>query len=477
VKIPFIGPSSQVRSLNADAQRSVNCFLELDQSSKRAPVALYGTPGTVLRAELAGGEHRGALRMGDYTYVVVGSNVYRLSTDYTAVLLGMIGTVTGRVELAQNGTECLIVDGVSGWLATTGALTQITDADFPNGVSSCCYIAGYFVVCGDSTGKLYINETPNQGTDWNGLDFATAEGSPDYTLACRAVGKELWLLGAESVEVWVPVTDPDFSFAPAGNTFLQQGTAAGATAQVMDNALFWLGANVNGQGIVFRAEGYTPQRISTHAIETAIGGYATVSDAFAWCYEIEGHSFYVLTFPTEDHTWVYDAASGTWHEWLWRHPSTGQLHRNRAAWHVFAGGEHLIGDYANGNVYALDLYTYTDNGDPIKRLRITPTFADTNDYRLYFFEQLIVDMARGVGIATGQGEDPEVMLRWFDFDAEVKQWSDPITAKIGAAGRGGRVMFGGPLGASRDRIWELSMTDPVQWAVFGAMAKAVRGAD
>jgi hypothetical protein len=169
MKIPFVGASATARSLNANAERSVNCFLEMDNGNPRAPIALYGTPGMVLRATLGTAPVRGALVCGSYAYWVAGNTVYRMDTAYAVTTLGTIGTSSGRVGLAQNGAEVLIVDGAAGWIATSSALTQITDVDFPAGVTKAACQDGYFLVNGDGTGRTYWNETPNTGSAWNGL--------------------------------------------------------------------------------------------------------------------------------------------------------------------------------------------------------------------------------------------------------------------------------------------------------------------
>lgn len=465
MKIHFVGSSNTVRSLNADAQRTVNCYLELDQSSPRVPVALYGTPGLVLRATLGGGPIRGGIVMGAYAYVVSGSSVYRLDTALNATLLGAMSTSAGDVSMAHNGTQVAIVDGVAGWLATSSGLTQITDVDFPNGVTRVTSQDGYFIFTGlANSEEFFINETPRNGAVYSGTDFASAEGSPDYTLGCISDHRQLFLFGAESVEVWENTGNPDFPFERSPSVFMEQGCAAAGTVAAMDNTIYWLGANESGQGIVFRAQGYSPVRISNHGMEKALAGYETISDAKGFCFQIEGHSFYVLTFPMADHTWLYDAATGEWTEWLWRDPVANTEHRHRASCCFFFNGEHLVGDWETGKVYALDLNAYTDNGDPIKRLRRTQTLS--KEGKRLFFGELLVDMETGVGVATGQGSNPQLMLRYSNDGGHT--WSNEKTKTIGATGAyGARVKFG-PTGSGRDRVWEISMTDPVKFAVFGA---------
>lgn len=468
MKIPFVGPTYTARSLNANAQRAVNCYLELDNTSQRAPVALYGTPGLRLLFTLPTSPVRGARAMGDYAYFVAGNKVYRVSSDWAVTTLGTIGTSTGRVSMAQNGVHVCIVDGNAGWLANPTSVTQISDEDFPNGVTSVATQDGYFIVTGDGTGQFYINETPLSGGTWNGTDFASAEGSPDNTVGCISDHRELWTFGADSVEIFQNTGNSDFPFERSN--FVERGCGAAGTIAGMDNSVYWLGASKDGKGIVFKAQGYTPVRISNHSLEKAIGSYGDISNAMAMTYEMEGHSFYVLHFPTADHTWAYDASTGEWHEWLWRNPSTNTLHRHRSNCAVFFNHTQLVGDWETGKVYALDFDTYTDNGDPIRRERTTQTLSD-GGARL-FFEELVIDMETGVGTSE-QGFDPLLMLEYSNDGGHT--WSGMKTKSIGRTGEYGKRVKYGPTGSGRERLWRISMTDPVKFAVFGADARVSKG--
>lgn len=472
MKIPFVGPAYAARSLNADAQRAVNCFVEMDNASPRAPVAMYGTPGLVSRVTLGSAVVRGMIRQGDYVYAVSGNTVYRIDSAYSATSLGTISSSGGRVGLASNGIETLIVDGFSGWIANGTTLTEIADADFPFGVTQATFQDGFFIVAGDGAQRFYINESPNAGTNWNGTDFSSAEGSPDNTIGLISDHRELWLFGSSSAEVWVNTGNSDFPFERSGNTFIEHGCASAFTIAKLDNTVFWLGEDDRGGAMVWRAQGYSPVRISTHALEFAMQGYETISDAFAYTYQLEGHSFYVLTFPTANATWFFDVSTGLWFQWAWRNPSDNTLNRHRSNCHAFFNGEHLVGDWETGVVYALDMDTFTDDGDPIPLIRATQCL-DSQDGSRLFYEDVQIDMETGVGLATGQGSDPQVMLRYSNDGGHT--WSNVKTKSLGAAGEYGRRVRFGPTGAGRNRVWEMSITDPVKRVVLGAFSRFTKG--
>jgi hypothetical protein len=472
-KLSFVGPAYTARSPNANAQRAVNCFLELDNASPRAPVALYGTPGTVRQFTLPTGPVRAGWKEGAFSWWVAGGTVYRVDAAYAVLALGTIGTGTGEVGMCSNGQQVLIVDGVGGWIidTATSALAAITSEGFPAGVTRATYQDGYFIVTGQpGSQSFWINQTPYIGTVWDALDFASAEGSPDNTVGLISDHRELWLFGELSAEVWMNTGSSDFPFQRSGNTFIEHGCAAAGTICKADNTVFWLGADDRGSGIVWRASGYTPARISTHALEHAMAGYV-LSDAFAMTYQQEGHIFYVLTFPTSQATWVYDASTQAWHERAWMHPQTGELSRWRANCSVFFNGQHLVGDYESGAVYALDLDAYTDDGGPIKRIRTTATTEGLQN-RL-FYSSLQVDMETGVGLSVGQGQDPQLMLRYSSDGGHT--WSNEKSATVGKVGEyGARAKFN-RLGSGRNRVWELSFTDPCKFAILGAVVEGEPG--
>jgi len=478
MKVPFVGPSSTVRSIDADNQRAVNVYLEMDNASPRAPVALYGRPGMVLEYQfLSGQSSTGEVRAlfpieGGY-YVFVSDSVYWIAGG-VASLVGNIGTSTGRIGLASNGSQIIVVDGALGYVITTATNTiaVISDPDFPNGVTSASFQNGYFVVCGDGTGQFYINETANNGTAWNGLDFANAEGAPDPVIGNLALQNEQWIFGTQTIEIYTFTGNADFPLERSQNTFIEHGCMAAGTISKIDNTAYWLGQDSVGFGTVWRAQGYTPVRISTHAVEKAIQSYANVSDAFAFSFQQEGHLFYVLTFPSANATWVYDVATGLWFEWASTDQQTGQLNRWRANCFCISGQKLLVGDYRSPTIYSLDLNTYKDDTDYITRLRRTQTQSDTEQDRL-FFTRLQVDMETGVGLATGQGSDPVMMMRYSNDGGHT--WSNYKTSTIGRTGQyAARAEFR-RLGAGRNRIWEISMTDPVKFAVLGGIVDVQKG--
>jgi hypothetical protein len=215
--------------------------------------------------------------------------------------------------------------------------------------------------------------------------------------------------------------------------------------------------------------GYIPQRISTHAVENSLNGQ-TITDAVAWTYQLEGHEVYVISFPTLQLTWCYDIATQMWHKWLYTN-NLGQYERCRGNCAAVFQGYVLVGDYSNGKIYHLDRNVYTDDGQNVKRLRRAVHL--TTDLQRQYFEELQLQFQPGVGLSTGQGDDPQAMLRWSSDGGST--WSNEHWTTIGKIGKYTNRAIWRRLGTARDRIFEVSVSDPVKAVIISANLKMTAG--
>lgn len=467
MKTPILGGSYVARSVNAADSRMVNLFPESVPEGGKEPAFLNRAPGLRLLASVGSGPIRGLWRMGDYGYVVSGKELYRLNPDWTSLYIGNLSG-TGPVSIADNGTQMFIACNGPSFIynSTTEEFAQIADTDFPGAVTV-GYLDGYFVFNEPNSQKVWVTSLLD-GTVIDPLEFASAEGSPDQLVAAIVDHREAWLFGTNSIEVWYDAGSADFPLQRIQGAFNEIGLAAAYSVAKLDNGLFWLGSDSRGQGIVYRSNGYTGKRISTHAVEWQIQQYGDISDAIGYTYQQDGHAFYVLVFPSEDTTWVYDVSTELWHERAGFHE--GQFVRHRGNCQMAYNGEVVIGDFENSNVYAFDLNVYADNGSIqrwLRSWRALPT--GKNDLNRTAQHALQLDCETGVGLNTGQGSDPQVMLRWSDDGGHT--WSNEHWSSMGKIGRYGYRTFWRRLGMTmkiRDRVYEVSGTDPVKITIMGA---------
>ena len=377
-------------------------------------------------------------------------------------------TGTGPVSIADNGTQIFFACNPDSYIynEVTNVFAQITDPDFPGAVTV-GYLDGYFVFNEPDSQKVWVTSLLD-GLSVDPLDFASSEGSPDGLVALIVDHREAWLFGTDSVEVWYDAGLADFPLTRIQGAFNEIGCVAAFSVAKLDNGLFWLGTDARGQGIVYRANGYTGQRISTHAIEYAIAQYGNISDAVAYTYQQEGHAFYVLTFPTGNATWVFDVATQAWHERAgW---DNGEFTRHRSNCQCNFGGNTIVGDFENGNIYQMTLDVYDDYDEPQKWLRSWRALpSGQNNLKRTAHHSLQLNCESGTGLATGQGDDPQVMLRWSDDGGHT--WSNEHWSPMGKIGAYYQRVFWRRLGMTlklRDRVYEVSGTDPVKVAIMGA---------
>jgi hypothetical protein len=475
---PFIGAAYEARSVNFDAQRCVNLYPERSESGTSKSVAcLIGTPGMRLHSNSTADEKsaRGLYKFSDTTAIrIVGGVVSKMTAGGGEVIIGSIIERDTLVTMADNGTVIMLVTGYTeGYFIEPGAntVTQITSTDFV-GATGVGFIAGRFVWNKLGTGQFQYTEPYD--TAINPLNFYTAESSPDALLNLIVNHSEVWLFGSDSVETWVQSGDNTDPFVRIQGAQMETGIDAARSLAKMDNTIFWLGGDSRGRGIVLKAAGYSQAaRVSTHAIEYAIAQYGDVSDAIAFTYQQEGHTFYVLTFPTASKTWVFDAATGMWHERA-HMTSDGQYQRIRACCQMAWESVVLVGDYVNGGLYTFDLDYQFEPGVPdyvprsIPRVRAAPHLS--NDLKNQLFHSLQIDMQTGVGVNFPlEGRDPQAMLSWSDDGGHT--WSNEVWAPMGKIGETRtRVRFR-RLGKSRDRVFKLVITDPVKVVLIGATAE------
>jgi hypothetical protein len=463
----FIGPSYTLRSVSVDAQKSLNLYAELNEKGtgkNREIAALIGTPGLVRIATLAG-PGRGLYTAGNgRLFAVSGSKFYEITLT-AAVEYGTLGTFTGQVCMSDNGIDLLLVDGLKGYTFrfSTNTFAEITDPDFPV-ASACAFVDQYLIVNEVGTRKFWISDLTD-ATSWNGLDFATKEGATDDLLTLLVDHREVWLLGRTSSEVYFNSGALDFPFER--REFLEQGIAAANTAQKLDNSIFCVSRDLDGQNIVNRALGYQWKRVSTHAVENAIAGYGDISTATAYTYQGKGHAFYVVNFPNANTTWALDVSTGLWHERDYT-KSDGTRTRHRAQNHAFAGGRHIVDDFENGNLYQLDDSTYTDDGATITRQRRSPHLSNNGSrFTMHAFQ---LDMETGMGLASGQGSDPQAMLRISRDGGH--SWGNEHWASVGKQGEFLHRALWRRLGQGRDFVFEVTITDPIPVTMISALLDA-----
>ncbi|MCC2649881.1 MAG: hypothetical protein K0R61_66 [Microvirga sp.] len=447
------------RSRPINPARLVNLYAEPAPANSVSPWILFGTPGQKAFTTAGSEDIRCGLEALGALYVLSGTTVYQIQRNGTATACtGATPASTGSAMMKSNGVQIgLLVNGRLFYIAAAAptVVVEVTDAQYPaDGASSFDFINGYGAFTKAATdGEWFLSDSYDFSA-FDAADFATAESAPDGLRRGLANHNEMWLFGTDTTEVWAGSASV-FPFDPIPGSLMDRGIAAPLSAALMDNSVFWLGDD----RIIYRANGYTPQRISDFAVEELLRS-GTVDDAEASTHAIGGHHFYVLRLPTLDRTIVYDAATNLWHE---RQSGTSVI---PAAWDVLciftAYGKTLVG-LADGVIRELDLDTYLDGADQIRSAIVSyPAYPGGPRAIL---REVELECELGVGLPTGQGSDPQWMLR-FSRDGGMT-YGNEKWASVGAAGARRARCTWHQLGMFRNGAVEISCSDPVKRAIYG----------
>ncbi len=467
MKIALTGGAYQAHSVISSAQRSVNLYGEAIPQAEGEPgrFCYYPTAGTVLVHTISNGQPiRGMYfsSANNSLYVVAGSGVFRLDSGFNETAIGTLTTGSGPVSIIDNTSDLIVVDGSpTGYSFDLASNAQTSLGDASTGFYGSArvdYIDTFLIFTQPGSPNFYVSGS--LATTFDPLDFAGKTSAPDTLTAAVAARDEIWLLGRKTSEVWSNSGATDFPFQKLPGILVEHGCEYPYSIAKADGQIFFLSSDNQGRGIVLKASGYEVGRVSTNAIEDAIAGYAVISDALGFCYQLQGHTFYVLTFPTADATWVYDELTEQWHEWGWT-DSGGTLHRHRANCFANFGNYSLVGDWQNGNIYALYLSVMTDNGAPIPRLRSFPHLI--NDGKRVSYSQFSADIECG---GVGSDGTTTVSLAWSDDRGHT--FGNPVPQPMGTLGAYLTQPKWSRLGMARDRVFQLSWTAPVRTALQGA---------
>ena len=468
--VPFVGSSYQMDALSFGIQRTINMYPLLGEvPNTKSVAALRKCAGLSLFATVGGGAIRnGISSVSGRSFLVSGFGFYELKEDGTSVLHGSLNTATGRVAFSENTTQVICVDGTDGFIFNkdTDTFTQITSVNFP-ATDTVSFQDGYFLATEKTTQKFYISNL-NDGLTWDAFDFTSVESNPDDLVGVLSDNGVVWLFGDRSTEVYQNTGNADFPFERIGGAIIQTGCAAPHTIQRFDNKVMWLGIDEQGRGVVWQSEGYEARRVSTQAIERIIDTSIDFTESYSWVYHEQGHIFYCMQVKGLDTTLVYDGATRMWHERAFNNPVTNNTEQHRGSCHFLLGQKSMVGDRQTGQVYEMDLSLYDDNGDEMVCERITPHYSD--ETRLFSYNSFELSCETGVGLVSGQGSDPKVMMTYSDDGGRT--WSNELFQEIGKIGDYYQRAVWRRLGRARRRVFKVAYSDPTFFQINEAYVNA-----
>lgn len=382
---PIIGGAYSDESRPWSVQDTVNYItVRAERPGTRSLSKLRGAPGLIAFCDLGtNAPVRGASNVEGRLLAVSGPGLYLITPDGASQYIGKIPG-TGRVSMSHNqitgGNQVAISNGQAGYVYNTvdGSLVQITDEAFIGSISF-DFVDSY--ITGVDPGRRFaFHSDLADALSYNSLDRYEAEGSPDKLIGQIVTHREWWLVGERTIEPYVDDGQATGTFQRVSGVVMERGAASPHCLSLLDNTVIWLGDD----GIVYRANGYTPVRVSTYPIEADIAR-CNLAQCFSMVFEDQGHKIYYLTFP-DGMTWGYDVSSGEWHR---------RESKNLTRWRINTltswNGMWIAGDFSNGKLYMLDWNVQTEDGVEMERRRVTGVLHDNQNRVIVNGVEIVVD--------------------------------------------------------------------------------------
>lgn len=457
INIPFSTQSDPQEFREQGDERMINAFATFKGRGKDAKIIIRMSPGQTARSTDADDiAYRGAIRFGNYAYVVFETGVYKIEISLVGGVLTcgartLIGSITGtgKVYMALNANGQIGAVNQIGryYVIENDVIKQVNTSDI-GAFNSISWLEGYFVLTREN-GEIY-NTNLNDAYTITG-DFAVAEGSPDGLTGGYAHGSELWLPGKNTVEVWGNAGNPVGSpFERLGSAWLNIGCMSFASFVACANTVVWVG----NDGIVYKNANYNQRRISHEGVERSIAAAASPDTIEGGTYTIDGHIFYVIS--DANFTWVFDFKTERWHE----RKSYGSQ-RWKANGFIPAFSKWLVGTIDTGNLYELDMTSRLEGTSPIVVEMNSVDSGETPAAAIV--SEIEVDFVTGRASLSGTIPQTAPMAEVSYSDDGGATYSGPRELSLGAQGQYTRRCRATSLGCTGDKFgrrWKVRTSDP-----------------
>lgn len=465
----FLGATYTAQASQADTEQLMNFFIQrMESRGAKSDAILLPTPGVRSLVDVQDNVRcRGSFSRQGHVYKVIGNGFYEIFENNTNIRRGTVAVNGYPGTISHNGdTQMLITSGDNAYLFDTETLafTQVLTGSARMGA----VLNATFQVFDPNTGRVY-SSAPGDGLTWDPLNFFARQlgSDPPVAYAVNNYG-EGWFMGEQTSEIWEPTADEIEPFAPRANLIIPWGCLAPFSIVNDDASMTWLARNKAGAGMVVGTSGFNPQEISDSSLTAALGEEretTRIDDVEAWSYEEDGQPFTILNLPTADKTKALDRKTGQWHDRGTWDTTKGRYGRWQVNYHSYEWNKHIVGDASTGNVYRLSRRIATDVGGAlIRRVRRAPAIFAQGEKVTY--DALEIFLQSGVGTIDGQGQNPTLTLYCSD-DGGKTFWSAGSRA-AGAMGQYAQQIIWNRLGPSRNRVFELVMSDPVPWQIVDA---------
>ncbi|MCH9712621.1 MAG: hypothetical protein K0U20_08375 [Proteobacteria bacterium] len=459
--VPFnpAGASYQSRSKPLSSQQTINWIPQFNEQGKEQFVLMpfpglkqtgsFNTPLT----------NRGMWRMAERQYQVKGQSLYRISASGAHTLLGDIPG-NQRCIFADDGINLVIVTELKTYVYSTdtGDITTPTGTGV-TGAKSVGIINNQYLFTFDAV--TFVASIDNSTKEFTTDGQIGAESKPDGLVRDYVFDERVYRFGERTCEPWYnnPTVIPPIS--RLDGQILEVGCAAIYSIAHNDEYLYWLGDDHS----IYRTRSGVKERVSSDAISTILSNAGDLTGCFAYTFTEQAQNFYMITIPNVNMTFVFNEKLGS-NGWFQLSSGLGgKEYQGSSVLNVY--GVNSVADASNGKIYTLDINTFTNDGEPIKRTRVTKSIngdmGNMKGKRLMMNEIKFI-METGVGLISGQGEDPRIILE-LSFDGG-KTWPHVSWPRVGRLGENTLQVEAYVLKSFYDCILRITATDPVSYSLY-----------
>ena len=456
VAINIAGPTYQSRSQPLSAQLTVNMYQQFAEGGKDKFV-LHSFPGQKLVSSVAGTTDRGQHRMKEVQFKVIDNTLYQVDSVGVHTSKGEI-TGNDRCIFADDGENLVIIaDVVFVYNSFNDTLVINTNVNLVN-VLSVTIINNQFIY---TLPTISFMADPGDPLSVSGLNGVSAESSPDDMVRDYVFNQTIYRFGVRSTEPWYNsgVGSPPIDRIE-GQEF-SVGLGAINSVANTDNAIYWLGDDK----AVYRVSGGINQRISSDGISNSIENMTTIDDAFGYTFTLQGQDFYLITFPCENKSFVINETLGKDGWFNLTSGIQGDKYSGTSLLQVY--DKLLIG--SGGKNLELRLDEFTQDTDTLIRSRV---MSSINGDLLGIKGQRVkisrieFIMEVGVGLITGQGENPRLIVEVSTDGA--RSFEEVAWVEIGRLGQHTLRAEAFEIISGTDIIPRISMSDPVPLSIYSA---------
>ena len=428
-RVPLVITSDNRDNSNNKDAKLVNCYMEpIDKITNQFHI--YKRPGYGSQVAVSAVPAAG---MGMYTwngdvYSIFAGILYKNGTQ-VATGLDVTGGVYQFSEIKGSHPKMVMNNGAAGYsyddtVKLSANLHSISPSYPQYSVKGWAYLNGAEYVMQHFFGTLVtpaviwgsVIDSVDQPTDWDPLDFITAQIEPDAGVCATKQYAYVVALCQWSTEIFYDAGNPTGSpLAPVPGSKLRYGCASADSVQSIEDILFWVSTNRSASIQVVMMLNLQARVISTPAIDRILNN-ADMSNVMSWQIKLNGHSFYVLTVVNSNITLAFDVLSELWSYWS---DSNGNYLPICASTYD-AAGHKVIQHATNGSVYYMDSTYGDDNGLSVPVEIDTPIFDGNTRRKKYVgMMEIVGDKQVGNWLTVQVSDD------------DYNTWSQPRRVSMG----------------------------------------------